>query len=288
MRTAGMTGAASGWSAPNKERFGAKPLATYQLPRRWPQWLSFMPSSHHNVTLYELEPDDAPAIERLNAYVGEQRRNEPDFHRSRSWTFLQQGLQTYLRPKQLPMEPDKHVGFLAMRGNQVLGFLVGHLNKESPILGKILPLLGQASQQAAQPPDAEADWVISFGRKAEPQLKGVGQVLMSEFYRWCEEQGVRNIFLTSVAKTPEKPQMPLRFYEQVGMTRVLDKGNPSFEGLNNHSKLLLRLRAWVYGWPLTLERLMHTTSEQARADADRIEARFTCQPLQVPSVPLPF
>lgn len=269
-------------------RLGATVLGTAQCPVRLQDFTSPQDDggAGEAVTLLRLDPTDRPW---LSAQAERFERSAP-VHRTRVeqtryYAALNAMRQAQLHLCQLPTELNAPPG---PAGDRERHTLVAVRGSAGPLLDPdrhaMIGILHGELPLSPRRQEAQVLWLAS-GLNQGDHLRGVGQVLVSQFYRLCDRPPVRHILLTALTRTGRETQ-PNPFYRQLGMIPVW-RYPEHLRDLSPAYRDTLALKHTLYG-DATLHQLYLIPRRKAQWDAERIEHQFHWAPaLTTPPPPPP-
>lgn len=255
--------------ASGRVAFRGIPLAEYQVHSATGATMG-APPEQKTVTLIELEPKDIPVLDYLEKRVKKQDILPPNSHEqdvAMHYKILEKALKdarNTLRLREQYKIKDPTVIYLAVADKAPCGLIMGNM-----------PKINQFCQITYSnrnvPNEIELDWLVTFPIRLKTKLKGVGQLLVSRFFKFCgTKPDVKTIFVRS--EVPEYSRA-VEFYKAMGFASLQPDPVP-MDSLDQPRELACLLNEEGFYPNTTQVQPMLIQQEKAQEIAKKIIGKF--------------
>lgn len=118
--------------------------------------------------------------------------------------------------EKMPDEKNKIKMFAAVHDGNICGLLVANIPKKSTIGNSTV----YSSRHNPAKNETELDWLVTWNAKLNEKIKGIGKILVTEYFRTVKSDKFRDVYVRS-----ELPELSyaLNFYKSVGFEETSDK-----------------------------------------------------------------
>ena len=106
--------------------------------------------------------------------------------------------------------------YAAVHDGNICGFLVANVPKRSPAGDTTV----YSSRHNPAKNETELDWLVTWNAKLNEKIKGIGKVLVAEYFRTVKSDKFRDVYVRS--ELPEN-SYALDFYKSVGFEQLSNK-----------------------------------------------------------------
>jgi GNAT superfamily N-acetyltransferase len=176
----------------------------------------YCPEASGEITVFELEKRDLPALKALQKRAG-QKRLGVEYHpgsldKELHYEIIHDTVTDAVsllegKARHPAYKPDKQghpIVYMAVKDGWPCGLLAGHM----PLITRPGKIVFSDRNRGRE---TEVGWLASWPVAAQ-RIKGVGQLLLSHFYRYCQALKIDSIYVRTFKDTPAAS-----FYERMGL-----------------------------------------------------------------------